>query len=136
MSQDLFKLRPIQSPHLDSATLQGAIDRIGKLTEGWEVGGTASIAGLLDEFRSRMRAGLLKGLSFDECTSGRRREWLLLNLYLIDLGAEESRKWLPPLDNKIVVSILGENPGRLRRHFRRLATQLYFTHYGMEGLPC
>ena len=136
MNPDLFDLRPIRSPRLDSAMVQRAVARIDKRTEGWEGGGTASFARSVGEFRERMRAGLLKGLSFEECTNGRRREWLLLSLYLNDLGAEESREWLPPLDKDVAVSILGEDPSRLKKHLRRLATQLYFTHYGRERLPC
>lgn len=135
MNPNLLNLRTIRAPRLDSAMLQRAVSRIGKLTEGWEGGGTASFAGLLDEFRERLRAGLLKGQSFEQCTNGRRREWLLLSLYLNDLGTEESRAWLPPLDKNVAVSILGEDPRGLEKHLRRLATQLYFTHYGRERLP-
>jgi hypothetical protein len=136
MKPDLFNLRPISAPRLDDEILKRAVTRISKLTEGWEGGGTSSFAGLLDEFRNRLRSGLLKGKSFEDCTNGRRREWLLLSLYLNDLGAEESRAWLPPLDKNVAVSILGEDPGGLRKHLRRLATQLYFTHYGRERFPC
>jgi hypothetical protein len=116
--------------------LQRAVARIGKLTEGWEGGGTASFKDLLKDLRVRMRTGLLKGESFEEYTNCRRRESLLLNLYLNDLSAEESRAWLPPLDENVAVSILGEDPSRLTKHLRQLATQLYFTHYGRERLPC
>jgi hypothetical protein len=121
---------------LDGVMLQKAVSRVVKLTEGWEGVGTASFASLLDGFRKRMRAGLLKGQPLEECTNGRRREWLLLSLYLNDLGAEESRTWLPPLDKDLAVFILGDDPEKLKKHLRRLATQLYFTHYGRERLPC
>ncbi len=136
MNLDLFKLRPIRTPRLDGAMLQRAVSRIGKMTEGWEGDGTASFTGLLDDFRVRMRLGLQEGKSFEESSNGRRREWMLLSLYLNDLGDEGSREWLPPLDKNVVVSVLGEDPGKLKRHIRRLATQLYFTHYGRERLPC
>lgn len=136
MNADLFNLRTIRSPRLEGTMLQQAASRIGRLTEGWEGGGTASFEGLLDEFRERMREDLRAGQSFEECTTGRRREWLLLKLYLNDLGAEESRAWLPPLDKDVAVSILGEDSKRLKRHLRRLATQLYFTHFDLKRLPC
>jgi hypothetical protein len=136
MNADLFNLRPIAAPRLDDGMLQQAVLRIGKMTEGWEGGGTTTFAALLDDFRDRLRAGLLKGKSFEECTQGRRREWLLLSLYLNDLGAETSRAWLPPLDKDVAASILGDLPGGLKKHLCRLATQLYFTHYGHERLPC
>lgn len=136
MNPDLFNLRTIRAPRLDSAMLQRAIARIGKLKEGWEGGGTASFDGLLDGFRERMRAGLRAGQSFEECSTGRRREWLLLKLYLSDLGAENSAGWLPPLDNDVAFSILSEDPERLKKHLRRLATLLYFTHFGLKRLPC
>ena len=136
MSFEFFNLRSIRAPRLDSAMLQRAVSRIERLTNGWEGGETPSFSGLLDDFRKRFRAGLLKGQSLEDCTNVGRREWLLLSLYLNDLGAEESRAWLPPLDKSIAVSILGEDPARMKKHLRRLATQLYFTHYGMERLPC
>lgn len=136
MNPKLFNLRPIRTPQLDVVMLQRAVSRIGKLTDGWAGGETASFEGVLDDFRKRMRAALLKGLSFEECTQARRREWLLLSLYLNDLGGEKSRAWLPPLDKNIVVSILGGDPIKIKKHLRRLATQLYFTHYGLERLPC
>lgn len=136
MNPDIFNLRPIRSPRLESTMLQHAASRIGKLTEGWEGGGTTPSAGLVDEFRQRLRAGLLNGQSLEECTIGRRREWLLLSLYLNDLAGEESRAWLPSLDKNVAVSILGEDPRVLKRHLRRLATQLYFTHFGLKCLPC
>lgn len=136
MTQDIFHLRTIRAPSLDSALMQRAISRINNLTKVWDVGGTASFAGLLDEFRERFRAGVARGEPFEQCINERRREWLLLNLYLNDLGPEESRTWLPPLDDKIAVTILGEDPRGLKKHLRRLATQLYFTHYGLERLPC
>jgi hypothetical protein len=116
--------------------LQQAASSMGKLTEGWEGGGTASFEGLLNEFRERMRAGLRAGQSYEECTTGRRREWLLLKLYLNDLGAPNSGDWLPPLDKEVAVSFLGEDPQRPKKHLRRLATQLYFTHFGLKRLPC
>lgn len=136
MNFDIFNLRPISSPRLDSVTLGRAVARIIKLTDGVDGESTASFSSLLDDFRSRLRDGLLKGKSFDECTNTPRREWLLLCLYLNDLGADESRAWLPPLDKNKAVSIMGEDPFTLKRHLRRLATQLYFTHYCPKRLPC
>jgi hypothetical protein len=87
MNPDLFNLRPIKPPHLDNSTLQRAVSRISQLTEGWE-GGTASFEGLLNDFRKQVRAGFRNGRSFEEYTNVRRREWLLLSLYLNDLGAD------------------------------------------------
>ena len=136
MNPDLFTLRAIRAPRLDSAIVQRSVARIGKLTEGREASVTASFKDLLKDLRLRMRTGLLKGESFEEYTNCRRRESLLLSLYLNDLSAEGSRALLPPLDKSIAVSILGEDPGRLKKHLRLLATQLYFTHYGRERLPC
>jgi hypothetical protein len=136
MTPDMLSLKSIRAPRLDNTMLLRAVSRLGKLTEGKESAGTISSSSLLKDFRQRMREGLSNGKSFEECTRGRRREWLLLSLYLNDLGSEESRAWLPPLDSNVAVSILGEDPGMLKRHLLRLATQLYFTHYGRERLPC
>ena len=136
MNADLFYLRPIRAPRLESAALEQSISRLEKMTHGWENGGTASTAGLLDEFRKQFREGRQKGLPFEEYTRSKRREWALLSLYLNDLGAEESRKWLPALDKNLITTVLGEDPSRIKKHIRRLLTQLYFTHYSPERLPC
>lgn len=135
MNADLFNLRHIKAPRLESAALEQSISRLEKMTHGWENGGTASTVGLLDEFRNQFRAGLLKGLPPEQCAKGRRREWLLLSLYLNDLSAEESRTWLPALDKNLITAVLGEDPSRIKKHIRRLLTQLYFTHYSPERLP-
>jgi hypothetical protein len=117
--------------------LQRAVTRIGKLTEGWEGGGTTPFAGLVDEFRLRMREGLKKGLTFEESTVGRRREWSLLKLYLNDLGDQNTVEQLFPFEENVASSIIGETASRLtRKDLRRLATQLYFTHFGLKRLPC
>ena len=73
MNADLFYLRHIKAPRLESAALEQSISRLEKMTHGWENGGTASTAGLLDEFRKQFREGLLKGLPFEEYTRSKRR---------------------------------------------------------------
>jgi hypothetical protein len=116
--------------------LDQGVARIKKLTDGWEDGGTASFVGLLEDFRKQFRAHIRSGEPIEQCTRVKRGEWLFLSLYLNDLGAEDSRTWLPPLDNDLAISILGQDPSRLKKHIRRLLTQLYFTHFGQEKLPC
>ena len=117
--------------------LQQAASRMGKLTEGWEGGGTTPSTGLVDEFRQRMREGLQNGHEFEECTVGQRREWSLLKLYLNDLGDQSTAEQLFPFEENVAASILGETASRLtRKDLRRLATQLYFTHFGLKRLPC
>jgi hypothetical protein len=116
--------------------LDQGVARIKKLTDGWEDGATASFVGLLEDFRKQFKAHIKSGEPIEQCTRVKRGEWLFLSLYLNDLGAEDSRTWLPPLDNDLAISILGQDPSRLKKHIRRLLTQLYFTHFGQEKLPC
>lgn len=134
MKSDLFNLRFIKGPSLDYDMLQDSITRISELTRGMD-GPRSPGKKLLDDFRKQMRAALLNGKNFDEATQVRRREWLLLSLYLNDLSSEESRSWLPPMSSEVVSSILGDNPEDLKLHLRRLVTQLYFTHFGFDRLP-
>lgn len=136
MTFDFLNLRNIRTPQLDDVMLRRALKRMAGIPNSGDGSDGISFISLLDAFRARMRAGLLKGESLEQYTNSRRREWLLLTLYLNDLSGEESRAWLPPLDTRIANSILGENPLRMKRHLRRLATQLYFTHYGQERIPC
>lgn len=137
MNPDLFNLRPIRTPRLDGAMLQRAISRIGRITEGIEGRGTTPSTGLVDEYRQLMREGLQKGQTFEESSVGRRREWSLLKLYLNDLGDQNSVDLLYPFEENVAASIFGETASRLtRKDLRRLATLLYFTHFGLKRLPC
>jgi hypothetical protein len=54
---------------------------------------------------------------------------------LNDLGSPESAAKLPPFDDLVAESVLGAVPSKVRKHIRRLATQLYFTHYDEERIP-
>jgi hypothetical protein len=136
MNSDLFHLRPIKAPRLDEAGLRKTVSRLEKLTEGMESAGADSSPDLLEDLRNRMKVGFPKGRTFAECTAVKRREWLLLSLYLNDLNSPDAQAWLPSLDQNTAESILGKDPKLLKPHLRRLATQLYFTHYGRDRLPC
>lgn len=136
MSFEFLNLRPITQPRLDEGTLRNAISGLQRLTSGMEEGGSPISSNLLKDLRDRLIDGMRNGLAFEEYTAVKRREWLLLSLYLNDLSLDESRALLPPLDKNHVTSILGDGEETLKPHIRRLATQLYFTHYGRERLPC
>jgi hypothetical protein len=82
MNSELFNLRSLRSPRLDDGGLKQSILGLSKLTEGMLNSQTESLKDVFKDFRERMRDGLLKGESFEDCTKGRRREWILLSLYL------------------------------------------------------
>lgn len=136
MSSDIFQLSSLRPPRLDDKGLQKAILRLEKLTDGMESTGVNSSPDVLEELRISLKKGLPMGRSFEECTAVKRRESRLLGLYLNDLSSPETLTWLPPLNYDIAESILGKDPQTLKPHLRRLATQLYFIHYGRERLPC
>lgn len=135
MNSDIFHLNSLRPPRLDEKGLQKAIVRLEKLTEG-TIGIGVPTPDLLEELRQGLKVGIPQGRSFAECTAVKRRESRLLGLYLNDLSSPAARTWLPPLNHDIAESILGKEPKALKPHLRRLATQLYFTHYGRERLPC
>lgn len=128
----LQRLRPLQ---LDSGSLNARIDELREVTGDWQSGGDVGTSGPVDELRQRVRRGVTKGEKFEIYTAVKRREALLLSLYLNDLGSPESAEKLPPFDNRVAESVLGAVPSNVRKHIRRLATQLYFTHYNEERIP-
>jgi hypothetical protein len=137
MNSEDFQLRPLRAIRLDAKPLNAAIARLGKMTAGWEDGdGGSGFPDRVNDLRVRMKEGLAKGESFDDCTAVKRREATLLALYLNDLSMDKVRAWMPAFDSLIASSILGDTSEPLKIHLRRLATQLYFTHFGRERLPC
>lgn len=136
MSSDLFHLRRINDLKLDQKHLDREIRKLRKLTAGWDDRGSIDSPDLVEELRKRMQEGVGSNRSFDDYTAVKRRESLLLTLYLSDLADVTGREWLPAFDKKVAISILGSEPGTLKKHLRRMATQLYFTHYDEERLPC
>lgn len=136
MTPGPFHLDPIRPIRLDERKLHQAVSRLDQLTSGMGGEGVTAPQNLLEDLRNRLKQGLPLGRSFAECTSVKRRESLLLGLYLNDLNSAEIQAWLPPLDQHVAESILGTDPKALRPDLRRLATQLYFTHFGCERLPC
>jgi hypothetical protein len=136
MIPDMFELNPITQIRLDDKGLQQALLRLDQLTSGMERGSLALPPDALEDLRNRLRVGLPQGKSFAECTAVKRRESMLLGLYLNDLNSASAQAWLPALDQYVLESILGTDPKALKFHLLRKATQLYFTHYGKERIPC
>ena len=136
MSPDIFQLISPKPLRLDESGLQKAILRLAKLTDGIEGAGVNSSPDVLEELRNSLKMGIPEGRTFAECTAVKRRESRLLGLYLNDLSSPEAQSWLPRMSKDVAESILGKDPKTLKPHLRRLATQLYFTHFGRERLPC
>ena len=86
-----------------------------------------------EEMKQRlMKRG--KAVSFEQATDEDGRERLLLSLYL-EYATRLDASWLPTFDEFIASSVLGEN-GCFWPAGRRLqATQLFFTHFGLDQLP-
>jgi hypothetical protein len=136
MSPELFQLKRIKDISLDQKQLGSEMKKLSSLTLGWDQLAGIESPDLLEDLRRRMRTGKRRNEKFDEYTAVKRRESLLLAVYLNDLGDTLSAGWLPAFDKKVGISILGNDPRSLKKHLRRLATQLYFVHFGVERLPC
>lgn len=136
MSSDLFHLRRIKGLTLNQKKLDRVIRELTNLTAKWEDRGSIDSPDLVGDLRQRIQEGVAQNRKFNDYTAVKRRESLLLTLYLSDLADVTVREWLPAFDKKVAISILGSDPGTVKKHLRRMATQLYFTHYDEERLPC
>ena len=136
MNADLFTLRPPRPLQLPDTLLDKPIARLRALTAALPDGTAAIGADLLDHLRAAMRAGMRRGLSFEEATNVRRRESLLVTLYTLDLALPDARAWLPPFDETVARSVLGDSPTRWHPARRRDVTQLFFTQFDrIAALP-
>jgi hypothetical protein len=77
----------------------------------------------------RLKSRSVKGESFRQVTNVVGRERLLLSIYLEHFGHEDAKKWLPPFDNRIALSLLGQSGSDWHPGRRRQVTLLFFTHY-------
>jgi hypothetical protein len=125
-----LNLKPLKEPKLSIPQLEKRIKILDHITSHLHEQGSLQTPDQVAELRQRVRAGYKAAGNFDDYTSVPRRESQLLSLYLMDLGNDEARQHLPPFDQEIATSILGDWSQNLKRHVRRQATQLYFAHYG------
>jgi hypothetical protein len=132
MSAFELKLKPLKELKLSIPQLQNQIRNLDRITSHLCSKGPPDPPDQVADLRKRVRAGYNAGCEFEDYTAIPRRESRLLSLYLMDLGNDETRKLLPPFDEQIAESILGNWSQDLKKHLRTQATQLYFTHYG-EG---
>lgn len=136
MNPDWFVLRPLRAPRLDHRHLNNAVEALAELTEGINPAGPAPSADRVEALRKRLRRGYAAGHSFDVSTDVPRRANLLLWLYLEDLASDSTRQRIPPISEAVAASILGPAGKLIRADLRRLATQLYFTHFDPVRIPC
>jgi len=88
---------------------------------------------LIEEVRIKLRVAARSGQTFEQATETfARREWRLILLYTLDLGQDAAISWLPPLDDAVAQSILGDDPMAWHSARRRDVTQLFFTQFGHE----
>lgn len=125
-----LNLKPPKEPKLSLPQLENRIKILDRITSHLRDQCSLESTDQVAELRKRVRTGYKAAGNFDDYTSVPRRESQLLSLYLMDLGNDEARQNLPPFDEKIATSILGDWSQNLKRHVRRQATQLYFAHYG------
>lgn len=129
-------LQPLQSARLSVPRLEKRIKELDRITSHLSEVSTIDTPNQIAELRKKVHAGFRARKAFKDYTSVPRRESLLLTLYLMDLASVESREKLPDLGSAIATSILGDHTHNLKRHLRRQATQLYFTHYSKERIKC
>jgi hypothetical protein len=135
MRKDWFVLRPLRALRLDDGRIHSAIAVLGELTEGINPAGPAPSADRVAALRKQLRAGFKAGRSFDSSTDVPRRSNLLLWVYLEDLASDETKRRIYPFTEEVAISILGSSSGHLRPDLRRLATLLYFSHFGEDRIP-
>ena len=136
MNLPSLHLRSLSGPKLDEKALRLSVQRLSKVTAHLDESGTLPDDDLVAELRMRVRDGYARGESFDVYTSVSRRESRILSLYLMDLASQADRIQLPPFDKAVAISVLGHRSQKLKKHIRRQATQLFFTHFDEELLPC
>ncbi|QTN34159.1 hypothetical protein HZ994_18150 [Akkermansiaceae bacterium] len=124
----------MKEPKLSIPQLEKRIRILDRITSHLSEQGSLETPDQVAELRRRVKAGYNAGNKFDDYTAIPRRESQLLSLYLMDLGDDETRQLLPPFDEEIATSILGNWTQNLKKHLRRQATQLYFAHYGEDRI--
>lgn len=129
MNGDVFNLRPLRPMQLPDAIVEKPIARLHQLTAALPDGAAAADTDLLDDVRRRLRLAVRSGQSFEQATKVARREWLLISLYTLDLGNAAARAWLPPFDDAVARSVLGDSPTKWHPARRRDVTQLFFTQF-------
>jgi len=125
-------LRPLNAPNFNVPGLERSIRALQKITSHLSKAGSLDTPDQIAELRESLRRCRRVEGDFSEFTQVPRRKSRLLSLYLMDLGAKDSRELLPVFDYSVAVSILGE--GHLKKHLRTQATLLYFIHFGTERI--
>jgi hypothetical protein len=86
-----------------------------------------------EELIQRLRRRVITGESFEEVSDVVGRERLLLSIYLGYLGRADARDWLPPFDNVLARSLLGNLGADWHAGRRQQVTLLFFMHF--DQLP-
>lgn len=129
---ELFVLGPQRRSRI-SSSLDKVIDqRIASLREiTAERGGTERTFQdtIIDQLVERLRGARTMGWTWEEATRVRRRQWALLRMYTLYLGAPNTEKWLHPFDEAAARDILGEESRPWHSSRRREVTRFFFLKY-------
>lgn len=128
-------LEPLQALRLSSPMLEQKIRKLEKITSHLNGVGALDTPDQIAAVREKVRQGCESREAFADYTAFPRREARLLSLYHMDLSTKGDRVLLPPFDQGVVTSILGDWSRELKKHIRRQATLLYFTHFGEARIP-
>lgn len=127
-------LRPIRAPsaRIGRITLEAAVISLRALA--FPITSTAAPPqkGSREEEMIRRFKNKKPNESFSQVTKGVGRETILLSLYTQFTGQREA-DWLPPFSSEVASSVLGPSGGDWHAARRRLASQLFFTHF--DRLP-
>ena len=129
MNGDVFNLRPPRWTQMPDALTSQPIARLRKLTASLPEGITAGDTDLIEDLRERLKGAAEEELPWEEATNVKRREWLLISLYTLDLGTAGTEEWLRDFDQDVAQSILGDDPMAWHPARRRDVTQLFFTQF-------
>jgi hypothetical protein len=129
MNKELFQLRPLAPFRLPDGIVDRAITRLAKIVENMPDGPSVGEMDHVEELRNRLKKAAKTGQTFEEATQVPRREHWLILLYTLDLGSDGAQKWLPPIDDQVARSILGNKGTEWHPARRRDVTQLFFTQF-------
>ena len=134
-----LRLTDLPMPRLDGIRLKGVTQTVQQITSRNLAKATHGVESKpFKNCKEQMKRRLIerfergKSVTFEQATDVEGRERLLLSLYL-EYSARNDSPWLPPFDQSVAKSVLGAGGNNWHGGHRRLATQLFFTHY--DRLP-
>jgi hypothetical protein len=126
---EIFALRPLWSPKLSGSRALASIQKLKEITPESGRGSSANLEDRVEALRARLQASRENGWSWCDATNVPRREWALIKLYTLHLGATGSEQWLCPFNDLVAESVLGTDGSRWHPSRRRDVTNFFFVQF-------